>query len=255
MKPEKKVRVALYIRVSTAEQGEKYGAKSQEREMLRWVDFHKYKVDKTRHIYRDIDYSGASEIKERGALPELFKAAERKEFDIVLVWKIDRFFRKTLYLLEAIEKLEQMGIGFISTTQPEVNTTTTTGKFMIGLLGIIAEMERNNILERTTAGKIAGAEAGRWVGAGHVPIGYDVDIETMKLAINEEEAKIVRKIFDWCANEGFTMYQIQDRLNAMKIPTKADKKIAELKKQKRFKKRKRSWNNRRWLWKKRKREC
>lgn len=198
--PKKAKRGCLYIRVSTAEQGEKYGAEYQEKEMLRYAEFWGYTIKKE-HIYRDINFSGASAVEERSALPKLFEAALKKEFDVVLVWKLDRFFRKTLYLLEAIDRLQKMNIGFISTTQSEVNTTNNMGKFMIGLLGIIAEMERDNIMERTAAGRQAAADNGKWVGGRHPPYGYDVDPDTRLMKVNKKEQAVVRMIYSQFANE------------------------------------------------------
>src|SRR4051812_23962025 len=100
-------RAALYVRVSTAEQGEKYGPDYQRKEMMRFAEFWGYTVQ-PQHVYVDINFSGASPIEERQALPELFGAAARREFDVVLVWKLDRFFRRTLYLLQAIERLQKL---------------------------------------------------------------------------------------------------------------------------------------------------
>ncbi len=228
-----KKRVALYIRVSTDEQAEKYGADVQKSQMLKWLEAHSDEYDfDPKHLYKDLAYSGASEINEREEMPKLFEAAREGEIDVVMVWKLDRFFRKTRLLLNAIEYLTEIGVGFIATTQTEVNTTTHMGRFMIGLLGIIAEMERDLILERTFSGREAAAEAGKWVGGKYPPFGYDVDKETQKMSVNHEEEEIVKKVFNWYVKRRMTAYEIQRRLNAMKTPTKADKKYVELKKKK-----------------------
>ncbi len=228
-----KKRVGLYIRVSSDEQAEKYGDKVQESQMLKWLEAHsdEYQFE-PKHTYKDLGYSGASEIDEREALPRLFDAVKRNDIDIVMVWKLDRFFRKTRLLLNAIEHLTEMGVGFIATTQTEINTTTNMGRFMLGLLGIIAEMERDLILERTASGREAAAEAGKWVGGKYPPYGYDVDPTTQKMSVNPEEEEIVKKIFNWYVKRRMTAYEVQQRLNGMKIATKADKKFEELKKKK-----------------------
>lgn len=239
-----KKRVALYIRVSTAEQGEKYGPALQKESMLRWLELHKethYLVGE-HHIFEDIDYSGATPVIQRAALPLLFEKAKAKEFDAVLVYKIDRFFRKTLFLLQAIEELKNYGVGFISTSESGIDTTSPMGQFMIGLLGILAEMERNNILERTASGKQAAALAGRWVGGKTPPYGYDVDPHTKKIAINEEEAEMVRKLFAWATEDRLTTYEIQSRLNVMNLPTKSDKAEQKLLEEGRLKKSSRTTN-------------
>lgn len=240
-KPTQK-RACLYIRVSTAEQGEKQSPDVQRRDMLRWAEFHGYTVE-PQHIYEDINASGASDINERENMPKLFEAAKKKEFDLVLVWKLDRFFRKTLYLLDAIEQLRKAGIHFIATQESGVDTTNVWGNFMLQFLGIIAEMERNNIMERTASGRQSAAKAGLWVGGRYPPYGYDVDPETQKMKINKAEEKIVKQVFDWFVNDGMTTYEIQQRLFADKVPTKADTKVKELKAKKKLKKEFRTSNS------------
>ena len=227
-----KKRVALYIRVSTQEQADKFGLPVQLNQMKKWLETYEdlFTWDE-KHLYTDDGFSGASEIFEREALPKLFEAARKKEFDVILVWKLDRFFRKTRYLLNAIEELKEMDIGFIATTQAEVDTTKTMGKFMLGLLGIIAEMERDLIIERTGIGRMEAANAGKFVGGMHT-YGYDIDEQTQKITINPETSKIVRLIFKWFVKDRLNSYQVQQRINAMNIPTQADLELERMKKKK-----------------------
>jgi len=70
---------------------------------------------------------------ERPALTRLFQDAQDGLFDVVIVWKVDRFFRKVLYLLEGIEFLDNHGIGFIAATQP-FDTTQPFGKAMLQMV-------------------------------------------------------------------------------------------------------------------------
>lgn len=226
----KKKRVALYVRVSTTEQVEKYGKDAQITQMKKWLALHDDEFEwSEKHIYVDDGYSGASEVEEREALPKLFEDALKKKFDVLCVWKLDRFFRKTRLLLNAIDELQKIGIGFIATSQSEVNTTQSFGKFMLGLLGIIAEMERDLIMERTSMGRMEAAKQNKFVG-GMTTYGYYVRKDTQELKIDPVTSKIVRKIFQWFVKERLTTYEIQKRLNAMKIPTQADieaKRLAE----------------------------
>lgn len=227
VKPKK--RVALYIRVSTQEQAEKFGLPVQLNQMKKWLDTYNdlFTWDE-KHLYTDDGFSGASEIQEREALPKLFAAAKKREFDVIIVWKLDRFFRRTRYLLNAIEELKDMGVGFISTTQAEVDTTKPMGKFMLGLLGIIAEMERDLIIERTGIGRMEAANAGKFVGGMHT-YGYDIDKQTQKITANHDTSKIVRLIFKWFVKDRLTSYEIQKKLNAMQIPTQADLELQRMK--------------------------
>ena len=80
----------------------------------------------------------------------MFQVAQEGSFDILLVWKVDRFFRKTLYLLEGIEILDACNVKFTSITQP-FDTTQPFGKAMLQMVGVIAELERDLIQERTSS--------------------------------------------------------------------------------------------------------
>ena len=146
-----KIRVALYLRVSTGEQISGYGLEVQKEKLLAFVQSQD----------------------SRPQLKQLFTDAQNKEFDVVLVYRLDRFFRKTTLLLGAIELLGNYNVGFRSTTEA-FDTTSSTGKFMTTLLGAVAEMERETIRERTSNGKLCAAKAGKWV-TGVPPFGFKVD--------------------------------------------------------------------------------
>ena len=106
-------RTAIYIRVSTPERTSNWVSTSaQEKEILKYIEFHKdkYVINKEKHIYIDDWYSWASE--NRPELKKMIEDAKNKEFDIILVWKIDRYFRKTLFLLQYIEELTKLWIGY-----------------------------------------------------------------------------------------------------------------------------------------------
>ena len=85
------------------------------------------------------------------------------EFDLVLVKKVDRFFRKNLYLLQHVEELVQNGVSFIAVDQG-FNVEDTSGKMMLSMLGVIGEMERDLIRDRTISGKVQKTKMGYYVG-------------------------------------------------------------------------------------------
>lgn len=129
--------------------------------------------------------------------------AQKGEFDILLVWKIDRLFRSTLHLLEHVNTLFNYHVEFKSITQ-EFETNTAYGKMILGVLGVIAELERDMIRERTILGKRRKANQGFYVGGKIPKFGYDV-IQTEGgkiLRINESEAKLIQRIFDLYVNDG-----------------------------------------------------
>ncbi len=222
----KSLRAAIYIRVSTDEQTKGYGPAVQE-EKLR--AFCKSQSDEylleDEHIYRDDGYSGSLSIEHRPALSRLFENAKENKFDVVLVYRLDRFFRNTRRLLEALDILRSHDIVFQSATE-SFNTNEPTGRLLITLLGGIAESERETIRERTMSGKLRAAKEGKWV-TGVPPYAYRVD-EHKKLYVIPEEAKIVRKLFQWATVEKLPLREIERKMNQLKVPppytTKYEKK-------------------------------
>ncbi len=213
-----KLRVALYLRVSTDEQAkEGYGLIFQEEKLRAFVQSQDYLLNEE-CVYRDEGFSGSLPITERTGLQRLFEDADKRKFDVVLVYRLDRFFRKTRLLLDAIERLNIRKIGFRSITE-SFDTTNITGRFMTTLLGAVAEMERDTIKERTTNGKMASAKQGHWV-TGSPPYGYRLDKEKKKLVVEPEQAKWVKKFFEWLVYEQCSLKEIARRANNLKIPTK-----------------------------------
>jgi putative DNA-invertase from lambdoid prophage Rac len=87
----------------------------------------------------------------REARERLIDAARRREIDVVLVWRLDRWGRSVTDLLATLQELEHLGVGFVSLTEA-LDLTTPAGRAMAGLLAIFAEFEREILRERTRAG-------------------------------------------------------------------------------------------------------
>jgi putative DNA-invertase from lambdoid prophage Rac len=92
-----------------------------------------------------------SSTTERHAREQLMEAARRREIDVVLVWRLDRWGRSVTDLLATLQELEHLGVGFVSLTEA-LDLTTPAGRAMAGLLAIFAEFEREILRERTRAG-------------------------------------------------------------------------------------------------------
>src|SRR6266567_9640990 len=92
--------------------------------------------------------SGASQRKRR---EQLLEAARRREIDVVLVWRLDRWGRSVTDLLATLQELEHLGVGFVSLTEA-LDLTTPAGRAMAGLLAVFAEFEREILRERVRAG-------------------------------------------------------------------------------------------------------
>lgn len=196
-------RAALYVRVSTLEQAQEgYSIGEQRERLIAYCKAHDWAIS---DIYVDGGYSG-SNLKRPG-IQKLM--SETDKFDVVLVYKLDRLSRSqrdTLYLIEEI--FLPNSVNFVS-MQESFDTSSPFGKAMIGLLAVFAQLEREQIKERTRMGRIARAKIGLFHGGGKIPIGYDY--QDGKLVVNPYEAEQVRKIFDWYL-EGLSFNKIAIRL-------------------------------------------
>lgn len=183
------MRVALYPRVSGHEQEDNYSIPEQIDRMKKYCAARDWMVYK---IYTDSGFSGSN--LERPGLQQLIKDAENKKIDMVLVYKLDRLSRSqkdTLYLIEDV--FDKHGVFFSSMTE-NFDTSTPFGKAILGILAVFAQLEREQIKERTMVGKDSRAKEGLWHGSAQVPTGYDyID---GKLVINEYEAMQIREAAD-----------------------------------------------------------
>src|SRR3989338_1435629 len=144
VKNNRKQRVALYLRVSSEEQAkEGYGLAAQEERLRAFLKSQDYAFDET-HLYKDEGYSGTLPIEERPALKKLFEAAVNREFDVVLVYRLDRFGRKILVILDAVQKLAEHDVNFRSITEP-FDTSNAFGRYLLASLSALAELEREVI--------------------------------------------------------------------------------------------------------------
>jgi DNA invertase Pin-like site-specific DNA recombinase len=99
--------------------------------------------------YLDVGISGAKD--KRPQLDRLMADAHRRKFDVVIVWKFDRFARSVSHLLRALETFNALGIAFVSLSE-SLDTSTPAGKMVFTVLGAVAELERSLIVERVKAG-------------------------------------------------------------------------------------------------------
>src|SRR5712664_1093358 len=104
--------------------------------------------------------SGASQ---RQLREKLLEAARRREIDVVLVWRLDRWGRSVTDLLATLQELDHLGVGFVSLTEA-LDLTTPAGRAMAGLLAIFAEFEREILRERTRVGLAQARQNGQRLG-------------------------------------------------------------------------------------------
>lgn len=189
----RKLRAAIYLRVSTDEQAEHgYGIAHQDERLRYFVSSQEYTL-KESHVYKDEGYSGTLPADQRPALQRPLDAAQRREFDIVVVYRLDRLGRKLKLVINCVERLEELGISFRSVTEP-FDTSNPYGRYSLQSMSALAELERENIKERTLGGRRMAAKSGKWVW-GTPPYGYRLDSQTKKLKIQNIEAKWVKQFF------------------------------------------------------------
>ena len=205
-------KIAIYCRVSSDDQKERDTIENQIEILNTYIEF-KDELDKSGE-YLDDGVSGTIPFQERPAGKRLIEDCKNGLFNSILVWKIDRFGRDTLSGLSAVELLRSYNIEIISVTEP-FDLNTPTGRFQFITYLNMAELERNNILDRMFIGATRAAKKGKWLG-GIVPYGYFVNKEKY-LEINDFEANVVRKIYDLYINEKMSTLKIAVYLNSIGI--------------------------------------
>src|SRR5713101_2706922 len=138
------MRVAIYARVSTANNGQ--DPTMQTRELREYAERRGWIVAAE---YVDVGISGTKEKRE--ALDRLMADSHRRKFDVVAVWKFDRFARSVSHLLRALDTFRVLGIEFVSLSE-SLDTATPAGRMVFTVLGAVAELERSLIVERVRAG-------------------------------------------------------------------------------------------------------
>lgn len=133
----KQIRVALYIRTSADE-----GIDIQKDELRKFCKANDY-VWNDKYVYEDTGYSGTSEINDRPELKRLLRDVKKGEFDVVLVYRIDRLSRNPRILLNVVADLDRFGVAFKSVIE-QLDSSTPFGRSTIHMIGTFAEMERNN---------------------------------------------------------------------------------------------------------------
>ncbi len=182
---------ALYIRVSTdAQYEEGYSVEAQKEKLMyycRMKDITDYE------FYIDGGWSGSNI--ERPEMQRLIENIKKKQVSAVVVYKLDRLSRSqkdTIFLLEDI--FIPNSCNFISLNE-NFDTATPYGKAMIGILSVFAQLERENIRERTRMGMQERVKSGLWMGGGRVPFGYSYD-SGQDILIPDRHAEDVRKIYE-----------------------------------------------------------
>jgi site-specific DNA recombinase len=210
MNGEKSVSGAIYARTSPNNRSS-YSIDEQVNQCWGYCEKRGWTV---RYVFIDQDQSGGTV--ERARFQQMLEKAEAEEFDVIVFWKLDRFCRSLVDLVNIERTLRECGVQLCSVTE-FIDTTTSVGRFNYRNLASVAELERELIGERAKLGLYALARDGRWPNP-HPPFGYSKDQEG-RLAILKDEAKIVRRIFRSYVAER-SMPQVAFDLNKDRIPAR-----------------------------------
>lgn len=207
--PESDPHVMLYIRVSTDRQAEEgYSIDIQKERLTNYVKSMFGDKNVTTDYFIDDGYSGGN--LDRPEMQRMVNEIKSGVGTHVIVYKLDRLSRSqkdTLYLIEDVFLLHN--VAFIS-MQESFNTATAFGRAVVGILSVFAQLERENIYERTRSGMQKRVESGLWPGGGGIPFGYDYD-QLSGTLVQNKDAETVRLAYQLFL-DGYSTYKIADML-------------------------------------------
>ncbi|MFC5713669.1 recombinase family protein [Thalassorhabdus alkalitolerans] len=207
--------IAIYCRVSTDDQvKEGTSLEDQESRLLSYCTAMGWKD--TPVLFIDDGYSAKDT--DRPQLKKLVEAVKNGEVSKVLVTKLDRISRKLLDLLNLIDLFSEYDVSFISINE-SFDTNTPPGRLTLSVLGAVAEFERTRIRDRAYENMLHSAKKGKWLTQS--PYGYRLEEKT--LVIHENEANIVRDIYNMYLHKGLGFYAIARQLNEKGIPSRYNK--------------------------------
>ncbi|MEM4721772.1 MAG: recombinase family protein [Candidatus Methanomethylicaceae archaeon] len=150
------MKAGLYARVSTTDKGQ--DPELQLKDLRDYVQARGWEVFRE---YVDIGESGSKD--RRPALDQLMNDARKRRLDVVVVWRLDRFGRSMKHLVNSLDELRALGVGFVSLKEA-LDFTTPTGRLMFHLLSAFSEFERDLIRERVRAGIQNAKAKGKHIG-------------------------------------------------------------------------------------------
>ncbi len=209
------MKIAAYCRVSTEKEAQ---IDSLEKQIEFFNEFTKKNGYELYKLYADEGISG-KQIKHRKQFQQMMIDAKAKKFDKVVVKDVSRFARNTVDLLQSVRDLKSYGVQVDFLNNGEVMEGGS--EFILTILGAMAQQESANMSKRVKFGKDITAKKGR---VPNLVFGYDkIPDERYTLKINEEEAKIVKEIFESYVYKGIGTTKIAWNLNDRGIRTKKTK--------------------------------
>ena len=207
----------IYARVSTGLEEQKTSFDAQTTDLQKRVEI-LYPQLKMAGIYGDRGISGTTD--ERPDFQKMIEDAHLGKFELIVTKSISRFARNTRILLNTIKELEECGVAIIF-LEENIDTRQATQKFLMTVLGALAEMEAENTHAHIKEAMATARASGKMAKPLVVAFGYkNVD---KQIVVDKEEAEIVRQMFDWLVNEGLPVGSIVTRLLSRGIKTRTGK--------------------------------
>lgn len=202
------MKYVIYARVSTTYDSQEGSFDVQTKELKK-----KIKVLYPDYIYvatyGDLGISGKKES--RPQFQQMLKDARAKKFDVIVTKSISRFARNTRVLLSSLEELNQLNIKVLF-LEENVDSSSASQKFLLTVLGGLAEMEAENtsshIRESNNIKRVAGTIARPCA----VPLGYAWNKETKTISVNEDEAELVNQVFHWYVDDELSQGKIAAKM-------------------------------------------
>ncbi len=203
----KKKKCYIYTRVSTTMQIDGYSLDAQKEKLKRYAEFQEMEIVGE---FSDEGKSGKS-VEGRPEFQLMMNKIERMEDGVsyVLVFKLSRFGRNAADVLSSLQIMQDYGVNLIC-VEDGIDSSKDSGKLMISVLSAVAEIERENILVQTMEGRKQKAREGKWNG-GFAPYGYK--LVNGELQIAEDEAEVIRLIFDKYIHTNMSINGITQYLN------------------------------------------
>lgn len=212
----KQKNAGLYIRVSTERQvREGYSVSAQKDNLSNFARQQGWKIF---NIYADEGIS-AKNIEDRPEVKKLISDIKNKLVDVVVLYKFDRLTRDSKDTEEIIELIQNCGIEVFTLSGGVVDVSTATGRFTVRVNGAVAQLEREQTIERVKIAFEQKVKQGYTLACATTCYGYDRKIHEKEQTINKEESKIVKRIFKMYL-DGKTLSEICNILNMEKVPTK-----------------------------------
>lgn len=212
---EKVLRCAVYIRVSTTEQMMHGKSLEAQKEFL--IDYAKQHDMLVVGIYADEGKTARKELKKRKAIKNLLDDVQQNKIDIILFWRIDRWFRNLSDFYKVQDVLDKHSVRWISASEPGINMETRDGRLQLNVVLSIGQNEVDTTSERIKFVNEASIRQGKVIfGNANMPRGYMVGVVdgVKRMVKNPEEEDMVKAFYDHIRrfqNKTSTIKYMQDK--------------------------------------------